>query len=193
MRAVSRGRGGAAVVGVTCLWLVGCGSRTPIGDSAPSAAEGGADTDSGTDQSATAEAGTDSGVPSFPLGAYKCDSSLDEYHSAAGGSGTLTITQAGSVLTATYAGDYAAEGALQFVASTGRSANPVASGQTFGVLACVFSSPSTLGQASVTSGSLTVDAQALFLSIVGTLVNDNPSTNCPAQQSVTLSLLCTKG
>jgi len=38
-----------------------------------------------------------------------------------------------------------------------------------------------------------VDAQALFLSIVGTLVNDNPSTNCPAQQSVTLSLLCTKG
>jgi hypothetical protein len=188
MPAVNRGYGGIVLLGGALFSLAGCGSRTPAGEAGPGEADG-ADR---TNPDAAPGAGADSAIPTFPVGVYHCTSDLAEYHSAAGGSGTLTVTQAGAVVTTTYAGDYVAAGALQFMVTTGTSANPVASGQTFGVIACAFTSTSVLGQESVTSGSLTMDGVTLFLTIVGTLTNDNASADCPAEQTATLSLLCTK-
>jgi hypothetical protein len=190
MPMAKRGHGGGAVV--VCVWLVACGGPAPTNPSGPSAADGGLGTDQ-THPDAATGAMIDAAIPSFPLGVFDCTSALEEFHSSASGNGTLTITQTGSVLTTTYTGDYCAQGALEFVATTDSTANPVASGQTLGVIACSFSSSLTLGQESVTSGSMTMDAQTLFLSVVGTLANSNASADCPAQQSVTLSLVCTKG
>jgi hypothetical protein len=129
----------------------------------------------------------DAALIHFPVGVYQCTSALDTYHSAAGGNGTLTVTQSGTMVTATYAGDYAAKGTLEFVPTSDGSANP-APGQTFEVFSCAITFPPTskLDTETVTSGSLTFESDMLFLSILGMPQDDSACNGA----SATLTLIC---
>ena len=131
----------------------------------------------------------DAAVPRFAaVGAYQCSSELQEYHTGAGGNGTLTLHQTGDVVTAVYTGDYAAKGTLELVVTTDGSANPKP-GQTFQTIPCLIPSSPSLDTEDVTAGSLTLDGTSLFLEVIGTPQNDSACDGAPAH----LALTCTKG
>jgi hypothetical protein len=160
-----------------CLALAACGETFP--------GSGGRGEDGGANE--TGDHTADAAPIHFPVGVYQCESDLQTYHKGAGGSGTLTVTQSGTTVTATYTGDYAAKGTVEFVPTTDGSANP-APGQTFDVLSCAIAIPpaSTLETETVTSGSLTFESGVLFLSIIGTPRDDSACNGTPA----TLTLTC---
>jgi hypothetical protein len=202
---------GALTWGATVAFLAStaCGGRAVT--EAPSddaAADGGTQIlpDTGADGSSP-DAGSDDGgmvVSEFPLGAYDCNSTFDfgpnvpAYLGIAFANSTLTLTLNGSVVTATYASVPAptspsASGALEFALSTGNTASPAIANQTFD-LQCTpdqgVSPPSET--VSVTSGSLTLDANALFLGFAGTFVGGGGSGDQCEGQPCTVSLVCTK-
>jgi hypothetical protein len=123
----------------------------------------------------------------FAVGVYECQSDVQAYHSAAGGSGTLTVTQSGTTVTTTYAGDFAAKGTLEFVPTSDGSANP-APGQTFDVYSCAITIPptTTLDTETVTSGSLSFESGRLFLTIIGAPRDDSACNGTPTA----LTLMC---
>ncbi len=170
------------------LGLLACGAREAAEDVVPPDAGAG---ESAQDGQAGGQAGSrrDAPPPRFPPGVYACTSSLQTFDTGAGGSGTLTLTQTGATLTATYTGDYAATGTLEFVATTDGSANPASSGQSFDVYPCVDTDRPDGGSEpeSVTAGSLTLDGDSLFMTIIGTPEGD-PGCATPA----TLTLTCTR-
>jgi hypothetical protein len=150
----------------------------------------GSSQDGGASSSATSDndAGGVSATPDFPLGMYACTANATVSNGTGGGfPGTLTITQSGSVLTATYA-DTGSEfsGALEFTATTDSSANPAVPGQVFQALCVLGGGVDTV---SVTSGSLTIDGNTLFLSLVG---DYEGSDSCAGVQA-TISFVCSKG
>ena len=111
--------------------LAACGSRTgeelpdPALDGGAATAEGAASSSGGSVVDVT---------PLFPTGVYACSSTLsaagtyggESFESVAGGTGVLTVTQSGAVVTAAYAGDLFVTGTLRFVATTDSSAEPAA-------------------------------------------------------------------
>jgi hypothetical protein len=105
------------------------------------------------------------------VGIYQCTSDLQEYHSGAGGNGTLTLYQAGDVLTA-----------------TDGSASPEP-GQTFQTMSCAIPSGTSLDDEDVTAGSLTLDGTDLFLELIGTATHDPACQGTPSH----LALTCAKG
>jgi hypothetical protein len=162
-----------------CLALAACGGETLTGN-------GGGVEDAGAGETGE-HTNRDAGPIHFPVGVYACQSDVQAYHTTAGGSGTLTVTQSGATVTATYAGDYDAKGTVELVPTTDGSANP-APGQTFEVFSCAITSPPTSGldTETVTSGSLTFESDTLFLSIIGA-PEDDPSCNGTA---TTVTLTC---
>jgi hypothetical protein len=163
--------------------------------------------DTGADSSA-ADAGSDGGamvVSEFPLGAYDCNATFDfgpnvpAYLGIAfANSSTLTLALSGSVVTATYSSvpdpnSPSASGALEFTLSTGNTASPAVSNQTFEVQCTPDQGVSPPSESlSVTSGSLTLDANALFLGFAGTFVSGGSSGDLCEGQPCTVSLVCTK-
>jgi hypothetical protein len=154
---------------VMCLALAACGGEAVTG----SGAGGGEDASAGETGDPT-DSNADRAPIHFPVGVYQCQSDLQTYHAAAGGSGTLTVTS-GALVTATYTGDYSAKGTLDLVPTTDGSANP-APGQTFEVL----------DTETVTSASLTFESEMLFLSIIGAPQSDSACNG----ESATLTLTC---
>jgi hypothetical protein len=127
--------------------------------------------------------------PTFPLGVYdECTvttivsepitGSLSGGGDYARDAATLTLTQAGSVITVTEAAT-APDGAptlpiadgfaLEFVATTNTSASLTPAGQSFPQFAEVVQGCYVTA---LTSGALTFDANTLYLSIVGQVTND---------------------
>jgi hypothetical protein len=150
-------------------------------------------------------AGPSTVVSQFPLGAYDCSYSFDFAQDIppmdigiALGNGTLTLALSGSVLTATFTGiSYidvpVASGSLEFLLSTGTTANSAAPGQTLDVT-CLpdgqFSPPSdTLN---VTSGSLTLDSTTVALGFVGAFAGGGAGGDMCPGQPLLASLVCTK-
>jgi hypothetical protein len=180
---------------MAALALSACGGRAegPAPNAGPSdgqASGNGSSQDGSASGPGTSDsdAGGASATPDFPLGVYACTASATVPNGTGGGfPGTLTITQSGSVLTAAYV-DTGAEfgGTLQFKASTDSSANPAVPGQVFQAICALGGGVDTV---SVTSGSLTIDANTLFLSLVGDYEGSDP---CAGVQA-TISLVCTKG
>ena len=169
--------------------LLACGSRT--GEELPDPAlDGGATTPEG---SASSSGGSVADVtPAFPTGVYACSSTLsaagtyggESYESVAGGTGVLTVTQSGAVVTAAYAGDLFLTGTLRFVATTDSSAEPAAPGQTLTVeCPAPFGGP-VQQTVSVKSGSLTMDGATLFLSFSGPAIPNG--TGASACDGVTI-------
>jgi len=105
--------------------------------------------------------------------------------------GALTITEAGGVLTASYANDPFVVGSMQFVPTTRSAAVPATATETMQV-EC--SDPFTdvgdppLSALPVTSSTLTIDGSSVVLSFFG---NMTPSSTCPGAETF-VSLLCTK-
>jgi hypothetical protein len=163
-----------------CFALAACGETVPGGSVE---AEDARASETGDHAGSNADAGP----IHFAVGVYQCQSDLQTYHTAAGGSGTLTVTQTADTVTATYTGDYAAKGTLEFVPTTDGSANP-APGQSFQVLACAIPPEMTLDTEVVTSASLTFESSMLFLSIIGTPQDDSACNGA----SATLTLTCDK-
>jgi hypothetical protein len=202
----------STLAAVTLLASAACGGRTEHdvtlpGPSEDDAATGGAAEDAiaaGEDGGAPhADSGRSPVVSEFPLGAYECSSSFDfafPVPPASGialGNGTLTLALNGSVLTATFTGltfaSDATSGALQFLPSTGTTASPAAPNQTFDV-ACTpdgLTSP-PFDTVNVTSGSLTLDGNTLFLGFVGAFASGGASGDLCPGQPLTASIVCTK-
>jgi hypothetical protein len=108
---------------------------------------------------------------SFPTGTFACDALVgsngphDQLLSE--GAGTLTLSQAGANVTATFGNSTGyPKGALQFVVTSPTSANPVAGSQTLSA-PCLVSGPSATGTVNIASGSLTMTGRTLFLSFAG--------------------------
>jgi hypothetical protein len=162
-----------------CLVLAACGETLP-------GSGGGGEDARASETGDHTGSNADAAPIHFPVGVYQCQSDLQTYHKGAGGSGTLTVTQSGSTVTARYAGDYAAKGTVEFVPTTDGSANP-APGQTFEVLSCAIAIPPTTGfdTETVTSGSLTYESDMLFLSIIGTPQDDSACNGTSAALTLT--------
>jgi hypothetical protein len=178
--------------------LVACGGRSAAGDLAD-------DTDSGEPPG---DGGGSSSMsdgpevtPVFPTGVFSCQSSLSaagtyqgtSYDAVSGGNGTLTVTQSGRVVTAVYADDLFVNGTLAFVATTDRSAEPAAAGQTL-----TFLCPAPFGMMqsqdlSIASGSLTMDGTTLFLSFSGTATPASPGPSACDGVKIPGTLTCTTG
>jgi hypothetical protein len=129
------------------------------------------------------------------VGVYSCASSVvsasASVESAAAGSGALTITETGGVLTAAYAKDPYVQGSLAFVATTGSAALPAVANETMQVVCIGASVPSDFTPSSlpVTSSTLTIDGSSAVLSFVGTLASGG--SGCVGAET-TVSLLCGK-
>jgi hypothetical protein len=160
---------------ILCFFFVGCGGGSSQG--APDAAP-----------------------PVFPTGVYTCQSSLEvtgtyqseQFESVGGGNGTLTLTQSGVVVTAAYTGDTFLNGTLQFDATTGGSAEPIAGDQILSVT-CFAPFPQVATQPqplSLASGSLTADGTTVFLSFSGTAEPSGTPTACDGLR-VPGTLTCT--
>ena len=159
---------------IMLAWLAGCGGLAPSGQ-------------------------PDAAPPTFPTGVYTCESRLEmagtfegkTFESVAGGQGTLTVTQSGAVVTAAYTGDTFLSGTMLFDATTNASAEPVAGTQPMSVTCFSPFGQSPPQLLSVTSGSLTVDGDAVFLSFVGTAEPTGPPNPCDGNK-VPGTLTCTK-
>ena len=150
----------------------------------------GAEADAGSSQG-----GSGSGF----VGVYSCLDSEQSYRAApngleggGGGTGTLTITEAGGVLTAAYADDMFVDGALQFTVRTEGAAVPTTANETMQVV-CVGSADPPLDGGGlstmlVTASSLTIDGSWVALSFVGSMT---PSSGC-AGVTTSVSVLCAK-
>jgi hypothetical protein len=150
----------------------------------------GADIDAGP-----SEGGSGSGF----VGVYSCNDSDQSYRappggleSGGGGTGTLTITEAGGVLTAAYADDVFIEGSLQFTAKTEGAAAPTTSNETMQVFCPGSGNPppdgGNLYPMLVTASSLTIDGSWVVLSFVG----DMPSSSGCAGLTTSVSVLCAR-
>jgi hypothetical protein len=125
-------------------------------------------------------------------GDYACTSQLGthtkigatESYVTSGGNGTLSLTQTGAHLTATYGGDAEVTGTIDLTVSTASVALGSA-GQTLTALCGI--GPDT-GELPVTASTLTVEGGTVFLSFAGTT---SASSSCPGTQ-VTGTLVCTK-
>jgi hypothetical protein len=131
-------------------------------------------------------ANSSAGIPGTDfVGVYDCMSSTEQFQPGAvdglsSGSGTLTITKGGNLLTATYADDPFVHGSLDFVAITNNAAVPATANQTMQV-ACFRSPMSALP---VSSSTLTIDGSSVVLSFIG--------SSCGGAE-MTVSLLCASG
>jgi hypothetical protein len=105
--------------------------------------------------------------------------------------GTLTMTQAGGVLTAAYANDLFVQGSMQFVAATPTAAFPAVANQTMQV-ECnnpYDSETNTpMSPLPVTSSTLTLDGSYLVLSLFGDMTS---TSTCPGAETF-VSVLCSK-
>ena len=122
----------------------------------------------------------------FALGEYACTSQVgtkrtNEYVTS-GGAGTLTLGQAGSVVTAQYAGDAEMSGALDFTMNAG-GAGLAVPGQT---VAARCDPDSATAELPVAAASLTVVGHTIFLSFAGTTSDGGP---CPGAQKMA-ALVC---
>jgi hypothetical protein len=171
---------------IRCAMLM-CSALAACGGEALGGSGGGTEDAHAGDAGGHTGSNADAAPIHFPVGVYSCQSDVDVYHTGASGGGTLTVTQSGTTVTTTYAGDYAAKGTVEFVPTSDGSANP-APGQTFEVISCAIPVPSASGldTETVTSGSLTFESETLFLSIIGTPQNDSACHGT----SATLTLTC---
>ncbi len=153
---------------------------------------------------AGAPAPPDTGGPELLAGTYSCSSQLMTYAmmdgvdaiGGAGASGTLTVTQSGSAVTAAYTGDTFLSGAVDFSLVSSTSAH-VVQGQTLQTTCEVSFAmgppppdpPATL---SLAAGSMVLEGQTLLLMYSGTMTS-TPSlpTLCPGALKMG-TLLCTK-
>jgi hypothetical protein len=202
--------GGATL---TLLASVACGGRA-VNESPSPGPEEDAATDGATPivpdtgaDSGVAQAVGDGGpvvVSEFPLGAYDCNATFDfgpnvpAYLGITFANSTVTLALSGSVLTATYASvpdpvSPAASGALEFTLSTGNTASPAVPDQTFDVQCTPDQGVSPPSESvTVTSGSLTLDANALFLGFAGAFVGESTGGDRCQGQPLIASLVCTK-
>ncbi len=134
-----------------------------------------------------ADAGAGGSASGF-VGVYTCASDENQYQPGSveasnSGSGILTVTQTGGLLTAAYANDTALSGSLEFEATTDNAALQATSNESL-QFACFSSgggnvwTPTALA---VQSSTLTLDGTSVVLSFAG--------TSCNGEQ-VTGSLLC---
>ena len=137
---------------------------------------------------------SDGGSGSGFVGVYSChDSEVGHreppsgLESAGGGPGTLTITEAGGVLTATYADDTFVKGSLQFVTTTNGTVVPATSNETMQVF-CSLSASAGLDPLLVTASTLTIDGSWVVLSFVGSMTT---SSGC-AGAATSVSVLCAR-
>jgi hypothetical protein len=123
------------------------------------------------------------------VGVYTCASDENQYQPGSleannSGSGILTVTKTGGLLTAAYANDTALSGSLKFEATTDNAALQAASNETL-QFACFGSGGGqtvwTATALTVQSSTLTLDGTSVVLSFAG--------TSCNGEQ-VTGSLLC---
>jgi len=145
-------------------------------------------------------AGASASTPQLPVGQYACSTQLETFDSvqgidnyvAAGGSGTLTLTQTGADVTAEYTGDSTLAGTLVLTAGTPTTASARAS-QTL-TAACdvpmgTGGAPSqTPGPLTIAAGSLAVVGSTLILSFAGT---SDARSSCSGAQMAG-SLICSK-
>ncbi len=155
--------------------------------------------DSGGLPGAEIDAGSSEGASASGfVGVYSCHDSDQLYRAApeglesgGGGTGTLTITEAGGVLTAAYADDLFVGGSLQFTARTEGAAVPATSNETMQIF-CPSVDPSpdsgNMSQVLVTASSLTIDGSWVVLSFVG---NATPGSAC-AGATASVSVLCAR-
>jgi len=178
--------------------LVACGGRSTPGDLAVDTDAGEPPGDGGGSSSTTGEEDV---TPVFPTGVFSCQSSLqasgtyqgESYESVSGGTGTLTVTQSGRVVSAAYTGDLFVSGTLEFVATTDGSAEPAAAGQTLTFLCpAPFGTMQSQGL-SIASGSLTMDGTTLFLSFSGTATPASPGPSACDGVTIPGTLTCTTG
>ena len=178
------------------LSLLGVNSPT-VAPVAPCAAGQGEGTlsilcERGNDAGAAAGGPSDAGAPAsgagFVPGSYACSSTTGGSDFASGGSGTLTLTQTGGVITAAYS-DQDLSGTLRFVATSDTTANPVADGQTLSMTDWTPApTPVTLG---VTAASLSMDCGTLFLSVVGTVSPVDGGTSTLEGAALAGTVTCT--
>lgn len=133
----------------------------------------------------------------FPAGSYACTSqiathyqtgSMNGYTASGGTSGTLTVTQSGTKVTAAYTGDTSVSGTLDFTVTTPASAG-ADPGQTL-LSPCMVppvlpGPPETMA---VAAGSLVMNDATLFLMFSGSIAG---SSSCSSTVEMG-SLLCTK-
>ncbi len=133
-----------------------------------------------------ADAGAGGSASGF-VGVYTCASDENQYQPGSleannGGTGILTVTQTGGLLTAAYANDTALSGSLTFEATTDNAALQATSNETL-QFACFRSGGGTVSPTAlaVRSSTLTLDGTSLVLSFAGTSCNGDQLTG---------SLLC---
>jgi hypothetical protein len=177
--------------------LIACGGRSAAGDLAVDGDSGEPDVGGGS----SSTTGEEDVTPVFPTGVFSCQSSLDasgtyqgeSYESVSGGTGTLTVTQSGRIVTAAYTADLFVSGTLEFVATTDGSAEPAAAGQTLTFLCpAPFGTMQSQGL-SIASGSLTMDGTTLFLSFSGTALPASPGPSACDGVKIPGTLTCTMG
>jgi hypothetical protein len=170
--------------------LFACGSSSPDD---PTHTQGQGDGGGGS-------SGDSAVVSAIPLGVYTClEDESGGFLNVDGGSGTITLTQTGTRLTATYAeGSAAPTVSFTFAATSASSATLDPPGQPFSGswVACGGGQTSGGGIAdpapgtatlSVTGGQLTYDATTLFMSIVGHSLTDIESGCQAASGSTTIT------
>ena len=158
------------------------------------------DRQGGAASPAPAGAATTASAPQLPVGQYACSTQVETYDSvhginnyvAAGGNGTLTLTQTGADVTAQYTGDSTLAGTLLLTAGTPTTASAQAN-QTL-TAACDVpmgsgGAPSqTPGPLPIAAGSLAVVGSTLILSFAGTA---DARSSCSGAQMAG-SLICSK-
>jgi hypothetical protein len=146
--------------------------------------------------------GTSAASPELPVGSYACRADFEAYedvagekeYSAGGATGTLTLTQTGTAVTADYEGDMYVAGTMHLAATTATTAI-ADENQTLSALCTLPINDGTGGGPSQTlqvlpvgAGSLSVVGPTLFLSFAGTM---GAGSAC-AGASMGGSLVCTK-
>jgi hypothetical protein len=190
-------------VAATTVSLLACGGRSVLDSTDLGQADAGEGTGTQSSDASLIDGGgtkgDGTGGPIFPIGVYDhCDvttMAITLPQPGGGGGGfaqddaTITLTQTGSVITATDQptgprGILAGGFALDFVATTSASAILAPSDQPFVQFSGVVSNCDVTA---LSAGSLTYDASSLYLSIVGQVTND-AGAGC----AVSATFVCSK-
>jgi hypothetical protein len=141
------------------VFLLTCGDDGPVATAAASAAQHGGS----------------SGDPF--VGVYDCRAETEEFSSAvhvsaSSGPGTLTVTHAGSLLAASYAGDPTVQGSLDLAPMNDALAVAPASPNDAIEVSCFVPAPagppqSMMGRLPISSGAMTTDGRSAVLTVRG--------------------------
>ena len=144
-------------------------------------------------------------APAFPTGTYACrattvgsstTSTGSAVFVAGGDKGTLTIAPSGANVAATYGGDFAASGTIEYAPTSSISAARVGNDQRFEALCAAPPSSGTVADTHepllVTASTMALAGETLFLSVAGTFGPfPGSSAYCPGA-AIAGSLACTK-